>query len=243
MCDGLRKLNTRLLQKSSQAPFLEKDLFAVLGEFIQETQHLRFEGNAYVPQWQTQAEERGLAVCAASSQAFEVFLDEQKTKVLQNCGVFSQNELASRFVLEMQKNIEQNCVECACAIDLAQSQILPACIEYSHTLLQHLHHSKSAGLPQGGITQFAQEFQDILSSMCTALNSLKLSFEKVKQAAHFASNALDARKDLVFVARQIHDTLKPQLHALRVAVDAAEARVPQKLWPILKYSTLLLDQK
>jgi len=232
VCDGLAKINAQLEEKTTAKKVLSSnDLLGILRTVIIATKNIRFEGNGYSEQWRNLAHERGLSHFTDTAQALLVLKDKEKTQFLLTAGVFQGQDIESRLVIQQERYIKQNTIECHCAVEMAQTQVLPACVNYHKQLLKTAQLASELNVPSCAKI-LATEFGEMTLRLQNSLNAFKIQLEKLTAETV-------GHENLEKMCSQFSEHVLPKLKILRDAVDAVEAYVPHDMWPYPKYSHML----
>ncbi|MGY3804894.1 glutamine synthetase III family protein [Pigmentibacter ruber] len=234
VCDGLAKLNRKLEKVAVNGTVADNDLLKILKDVISFTKKIRFEGNGYSQEWQDDAFERGLSNFKNTPEALLVLADKNKTKFLEEVGVFNAEDILSRLAIQQERYVKQRLIEVNCAIEMAQSLVLPACIEYHNKLLKNVKLSNELNISTP-VKKIVEKYSDALGHVSSSLENLKIHLEKVT-----AGNALE-HENLTETSKEIANNLIPKLDDLRSAVDNIEGLVPHELWPYPKYSDMIFS--
>lgn len=230
--DGLSKINSRLEKKvNAQGVVSDDDLLHELRDVIKQTKKIRFEGNGYSKEWREIALERGLSCYPDTPSALEVLSKHEKIQFLIQSGIFNQNDIESRLAVQQERYIKQSLIEFNCAIEMARTQVLPACVKYHHEILETAKLSAELGV-SGCAKTLAAEFGERTCSLQSAL----IAFEK--QLGKIDEDSFE-HKNLSETCYFISSNLVEKLECLRKSVDSVEGHVPDYMWPYPKYSEML----
>ena len=230
--DGLTKINKKLEEKAVNGVVSDNDLLPILREVIIQTKKIRFEGNGYSQEWRDEAAQRGLSNYSKTPDALMVLADKEKTKFLKNAGVFNTEDILSRLAIQQERYIKQCLIEVNCAIEMAQTLVLPVCIEFHSKLMKNAKLSSEISCSSPS-KKMAERFGDDISHVWSTLEALKIQVEKIT-----SGDALD-HHHLEKTSKIISEVLMLKLEDLRSAVDTVEAFVPNDLWPYPKYSDMI----
>jgi glutamine synthetase len=228
VADALDEITTQLEAKMKTAKSTEEAIFAVVKDAIKETKNIRFEGNGYSDDWVKEAEKRGLPHLKTTPEALHEIESAKSIKLLTSLGVFSEEEVKSRFHVRIEIYNKKLLIEAECLQTMAETQILPAAYQYSSILAQGVAALKAAGIsaPQA---EPLTKLNQVLASAQTELKKL----ERIT-ASIFALENEEER------ATKIASELKPQMEALRKECDALENHVADDFWPLPKYREMLM---
>ena len=198
-------------------------------EISKETKAIRFEGNGYSQEWRNEAKKRGLPILNSTPDALKVFNDKKATQFLVDTKVLSQEEIASRFHINVERYVKTLDIEFMTLNELVKGFVIPA-IEKQIIQIGNAHSFvKSAGLKKSHkarLDELEKTFSDILKNL--------ESFEKVMIKSQNLQDEV-ARMDLI-VAQVV-----PAAEKLRVACDLAETLVSDEYWTLPKYREMLFS--
>ncbi|BBH53502.1 glutamine synthetase III [Fluviispira sanaruensis] len=232
VCDGLSKINKRLEARAQNGRVSDNIILRVLKDVIKETKKIRFEGNGYSQEWLDEAKQRGLSNFPMTPDSLAVLADEKKIQFLIQANIFTSEDIASRLAIQQERYIKQSLIEINCALEMAQTQVMPVCLNYLEKLMDNVKLAKELSIPSPAI-KFAEEFGKEFNHFFSALNSLKLQYDKISNEECYEHSKLNSTA--VFIGQHI----LPKLVELRNTVDLLEGIVPHNLWPYPKYSELL----
>ena len=228
VADGIQEITENLASKLKSAKTKEEAIFAVVKEAIQETKAIRFEGNNYSDEWVKEAERRGLPHLKTTPEALHQIVSEKSLKLMSGLGVFSEEEVKSRFHIRIETYNKRLMIEAECLQTMVETQILPAAYQYATILAEGVAAAKSAGLPTPQSDAFIK-LNTVLGTAHTELKKLERTVEQVKNIENEEERA-----------KKIAADLKPATESLRAQCDALENMVADNFWPLPKYREILL---
>lgn len=232
VCDGLAKINAKLEQKCNVNGFVsEDDLLTQLRDVIAQTKKIRFEGNGYAQEWHDEALQRGLSCYPNTPTALDVLACPEKTEFLIRTGLFIRHDMESRLAVQRERYIKQCLIEFNCAIEMARTQVLPACVKYHHEILETAKWAVDLGVPTCA-KALAVEFGELSCRLQTALMTFETQVGKMGEDSFDHKNL---RQSCFFISEVLMD----KLETLRKAIDAIEGHVPDYMWPYPKYAEML----
>lgn len=234
VCDGLAKLNKKLEKVAVNGTVSDNDLLKILKEIMSYTKKIRFEGNGYSQEWRDEAEQRGLSNFKNTPEALMVLADEAKTKFLVDAGLFNKEDILSRLAIQQERYVKQRLIEVNSAVEMAQTLVIPVCIEFHNKMLKNVKLATELNIPTP-VKKMVDKFTAALSHVFSALENLKIQNEKIT-----AGSGLD-HEHLAVTSMEIANTLMPKLEDLRSAVDHIEGLVPHDAWPFPKYSDMIFS--
>lgn len=230
---GLTKINAMLEEKAHNGVVSQHELMSLLKTLITQTKHIRFEGNGYSEEWAAEAKTRGLSNLKNTPSALQVLSDTHKTKFLIECGIFSKEDIESRLVIQQERYIKECQIELNCAIEMAQTQVLPCALTYHKLLLKNETMARALNIPSGS-EEFLNTVGKLIAMLCEKLHNLQSSTANISEDSMHHAHLTD-------VANAICRTYLPQLAELRSVVDALETILPKHQWPYPTYAEMLFN--
>jgi len=221
-------LTASLEENLKTAKSVDEAIFSVVKDAIKETKTIRFEGNGYSEEWVKEAEKRGLPHLKTTPQALHEIVSDKSVKLLSGLGVFSEEEVKSRFHVRIEIYNKKLLIEGECLQTMVETQILPAAYQYSSLLAQGVAASKAAGINAPQIEPL-NKLNQVLGNAQTELKKLERTLAVI--------NAIGDEEEK---AAKIASDLKPQMEALRDQCDALENHVADDFWPLPKYREMLM---
>jgi glutamine synthetase len=200
----------------------------ILPKYFEEHLPVVFNGNNYAPEWEDEAQKRGLWNLKDTVSALSHYTDPDVQEVFTRFGILSERELHSRQEVLLEKYIKSCMVETKLVKTLGSSWILPVALDSLKKAADLLNSVKTAG---GQSTAAQKTYDRFLKLTNDLLEGLDLLDQKTEEA--------DKITDVMKLAETVRDSLLPQLLVIREAVDALELIVDDNRWPLPKYSELL----
>ncbi len=208
-------INTIVAEELSNfADILEnaKDFNKALNELIKDIiiKHKRilFNGNNYSKEWKKEAKRRGLLNLKSTVDALPHYTNEKNVKMFEKHRVLSGSEIKSRMEILLENYANIIHLEAITAIDIARKEITPSVIGYQKFLLKELALKKQYGeisckleskLLQN-ISNYADEFSDILDKLLESLEKYPSSASNLDKAKYCKKNLLAQMESLRKVA-------------------------------------------
>jgi glutamine synthetase len=175
-----------------------------------------FDGNGYSEEWHKEAKKRGLLNLPSTPEALPQLITEQAISVFSNYGVLDERELHARYEVGLEQYVIVTNTEAETGADIAATMILPAAVRYL------------ADLKAAGLTSLAKELTTLINSFDKAIKQL--------QKVNLIHDDATIEKEATYM----HDVVLPALLDVRKVADVLERTVPDDLWPLPKYSEMLL---
>ena len=217
----LRELMTGKSMKRDEA------VMELIRDICKKTKNIRFEGNGYSQKWRDEAKKRGLPILNTSAEALSVFNNKKATQFLADTHVLSQEEITSRYHINVERYVKTLDIEFESLIELTKTFVIPslekqmiqlsACVDSSSTpALKKLQKSRQ------------QALEKVFASVLENLSH----FEKLLEKSHKTTDESVRMHEIV-------KTLSPQALELREACDLAETLVADEFWSLPKYREML----
>ncbi len=227
VADTLRQMADKL----EAADDFDSVLHALIRETITKHKRIIFNGNGYDDEWIREAtEERGLLNLRTTPEAQAKLLDHQNRDMLVGLGVFSDNELHSRYEIQMNTYCKIVHIEAMTMVDMARKEILPAVEAYCTDLASSIATKKAAD-PSLACAYETKQVR-LLSSLIDAIDAGIEALEKVILKS-------DTMDDCTECGHFIADEVIPKMAELRAPCDEAETRMAASYWPFPTYGDLL----
>ena len=214
------------LKKPFKAAILE-----VVRKIYKESKGVCFEGNNYSAEWAKEALRRGLPNITSTPYALEAWRSKKSVEMFGSLKVLSESEVESRYHVLQDKYWKEIDIEAKVMVEMAQTQFIPAAIEYQTQLADSL---SKLGKLEGG--KIAVPFQkELLGKVSQLIERAQEGTESLKKRLDKAAALSDAHDQAYFYC----DEIKPLFAPLRQIVDELEGLVPDHLWPVPKYREML----
>jgi len=176
------------------------------------------------------AARRGLSNHASSVAAFATYLSPQNTALFARHGIFSPEELQSRYEILLEIYAKTVMIESHTMLDMARKSILPACLEYQSRLAGLLLQKRQLGMTTNDAPEayLLDEVAQGCAELFAACDALEDALRKAAQNG-----------DLLAQAQCFQQAVVPAMDALRVVADRLEGICAKDLWPMPTYSELL----
>jgi glutamine synthetase len=217
----LDEVATRL----EKAKDVNKEIQAIIKEFITKHGRIIFNGNNYSEEWAKEAEKRGLPNTKNAVDALKAFVTPKAIKLFEKYKVLSKEELHSRYDIYVEQYAKHINIEGLCAIQMVKRQFIPSVIRFTTDLGTSI-----AAVGKGATVQKA-----LLAEVSTLLESAAKKVKKLEEEVAKAQKISAVEKQAV----AYRDKVFPAMQSLRVDIDALEGIMPDDLWPVPTYSELL----
>ncbi|MEX1121396.1 MAG: glutamine synthetase III [Balneolales bacterium] len=205
----------------------EAALAVVLSKVIKKADKILFNGDGYAPEWQEEAEKRGLLNLKSTMDALPHLMAEKNVKLFSKYNVLSERELESRLEILTEQYFMNINIEAETTANMARTMITPGAVRYLNELLALSDRGAAAGLDVAGSGSIIGKLNDTLNRFIKAIEKLD------------AVNA-DLGGDTPHEkAIHVHDNVLPEMDNVRVIGDELEGIVADDYWPIPTYRDIL----
>ena len=233
-------INTAVAESLRQfADALEgaEDFTQALHELIRETiiahKRILFNGNGYDAHWLDEAERRGLMNLSSTPEALAHLLDEKNVALFERHHVFSAAELRSRYEILLENYVKVIHIEAETMMDMVNREILPAISAFSAQLCRNAEIKLAVTSVACGYEKArCRELSRLTDEIYTGVNTLGEAVARADSEEDSLDRAMAYRKDV-----------RAAMHALRTAVNAAEAMTDKAAWPYPSYTDILFSVK
>merc|ERR1712003_272061 len=210
ICNTIMAAGMAELSKKIEGGMAARDAVA---EMYKANRGVIFTGNGYSAEWPVEAQKRGLSNLNTTPKAIKIWAQEKNIKTFEALGVFSPEETEARAEVMYEAYNTTLSVEANTMVEMVRTGILPACAK-------DLAIYKDAPALAGG----RAKLYETISTETDKLNAL------MKAVPH---------DDLAKEAEYLCETVKPQMAAIRAAVDEAEGLLEASLYPYPTYEPML----
>ncbi len=226
IADSLREIADAL----EAAPDFDSALHVLIQSIFQDHSRIIFNGNGYSDEWVEEAERRGLLNLKTTPDALPYFKSEENIEMFERLGVFSREEVLSRYEILMEEYVNLINIEAKTMVNMAKKEILPAVAGFEGKLADVALAKKEAlpGINTLYETKTLEEASQLSEQAYTALEKLE------SDVAVLAS--LDDFEERAFFVR---DHILEDMAALREPCDFLEDITDTKDWPFPTYGKLL----
>jgi glutamine synthetase len=230
---ALNTVVAEILRQFADSLEKSKDFKGELAALIKKTFHdhkrIIFNGNNYAPEWVTEAEKRGLSNLKTTVETLPEFVSGKSMELFTKHGVFTGNEIYSRYEILMESYCKTVKVEALTMVDIVGQEIIPACIDYQNDLARLIKHKKECGGYDSSLEEhLLGKISKLSSCLLQKLNALENAILKSGEEQAILTHAQFFREK-VFSA----------MSELRLVVDELETLVAKKYWPLPSYAEML----
>ncbi|MDQ6736772.1 MAG: glutamine synthetase III [Gemmatimonadota bacterium] len=223
------EMRSELKDGKRDAKSIDDAALKVVRRAFKESSPVRFEGNNYSDQWVKEAEKRGLLNLRRSPEALEQLITKQSRKMLTSLGIFTDEELDSRYHVRLERYSKDMLIELHTLKEIVDTLVIPTALGYTGSLAASAAQAKAAGIsavPQAAIAnKVGRVIEDLIERRDTMVNAIEkaegMHDDPGAQAKHLTKKGADAMADV------------------REKCDALELMINDSEWPLPKYREML----
>ena len=208
---------------------LPSALHAVIKDTIRNHRRIIFNGNGYDDAWITEAEKRGLLNLRTTPDALPYFIKEENIRLFVEQGIFSEEEIRSRYEILMEEYTKTLHIEARTIADMASKEILPSITRQLHEWSETLALKKQVIADADCCYE-----QDMIKRASALQGAAAVSLMKLKEAIQKAETL-----PLEEAAAFYRDVILHQMEELRNSCDELETITSPQYWPFPTYGKLL----
>jgi len=209
----------------------EDSLHELIKDTIKKHKRIIFNGNGYDDKWIEEATKvRGLSNLRTTADAMPRILDKKNVEMLTGLGVFTEDEIRSRYEIMLENYCKTIIIEANTMIEMAKTQIAPAVESFTAELAKNAAYKKAID------ANLACEYEvGLVRKLSSLTDRITAKVEELKDAVIY----LDRAEDIGSEADMIRDTVLVKMGELRLACDEAEVVTDKRYWPYPSYGDLL----
>ncbi|WP_028376244.1 glutamine synthetase III [Leeuwenhoekiella sp. MAR_2009_132] len=213
---------------------MKKDdaIFNILREYIKASKKIRFEGDGYSPEWESEAKKRKLSNNRTTPEALDIQLSKITTSLFEEMEVMNAVELKARHEIELEEYVKRVQIESRVLGDMARNHIIPTAIRYQNLLIENVKGLKE--IFEADYKIIAKEQIKIIEQISTYIKQINEGITAMIEIRKKANQL--GMKDR---ASMYKDSVIPFFKEIRYASDKLELLVEDKLWPLAKNRELL----
>ena len=225
--DGFEQVTKLLQSKLDSGKRLDEACLETVREVVKATKAIRFEGNNYSEEWVVEAEKRGLLNLRKTPEALEQLVSKSATEMLPRLGIFTAEELQSRYHVRLERYIKNLLIEVDTLRSMVDTQIQSACFEYHGVLMTQVAQAKALGMwaPQ---LRLAERMGGLLEALQQRRDALEAAMKKFDDTSGESEKA-------VLLAGPVSEAMLE----VRGVCDELESIMDDSRWPLPKYREML----
>ena len=201
---------------------------AVIKESYLKHRRVVFNGNGYTDEWVHEAGNRGLPHIKNTPDSLAVLKQDDIISLFENHGVFTAEELESRYHIYLEKFSKQINIEAGVTIEMARRQIFPAVSAYAASLARDASALAVVNAVNRPQAERAKEIAVLCNDLYEETGKLETILDETREI-----------QDVYAQASCYSDKVRPAMDAVRKTADALEKLVSKDFWPFPGYEELL----
>ncbi len=232
----LNTIAAELFSEAVEVLSRAKDFDAECRKFTEKLlkRHYRiiFNYNGYGPDWEPEAERRGLLNSKTTADAVPEFFKQENIDVFVHQGVYTEKEVIARANIQLENYIKSIRIEALTMIEMARQDIYPAVNGYLAELCGSIEAKRavSAKLPVGEDVKLAEKLATMNDAMMAAVAKLERDLSEMPEGEQPASQ------------KMAHVVL-PDMEQVRSLADGMEKLCSSDYWPYPTYTDILYSAK
>ncbi|MFS4456161.1 glutamine synthetase III [Maribacter sp. 2304DJ31-5] len=214
---------------------LKKDeaIFNVLREYIKASKRIRFDGDGYSKDWETEAKRRKLSHNRNTPDALNVLTSKESLALFKSMKVMSEIEVSARQEVELETYIMHVQIEGRVYNELIYNHIIPTAVAYQNKLIANVTGLKE--IYGAAHKSFSEGQLTMIEEIAEHLVEIKKGTDAMTEARKKANALMDNKKK----ANAYCNNVKPYFNEIRKHCDKLERLIEDQLWPLTKYRELL----
>ena len=217
MAEALDIVATRL-EPHTGTPEFKAEVSALIKELITCHDRVIFNGNGYSDEWVAEAERRGLPHIKSTPEALDVLARPDTIALMEKYGVLNRSELLARREIQIENFEKLIDIEAKTCLNMLRTIYLPAIAEQMTRICNTVSAIQAAGIPAGA---------KAARTMAGEIGSL---YDELVPRVDALEDAISCGEPLA---------MRKAMEDARLTVDALEAIVAAKLWPVPTYAQML----
>ncbi len=208
----------------------DKELDKLIAETFKKHSRILFSGNSYSPEWEKEAESRGLSSYKTSPEAYAHFTDKKNVELFGKYAVMSETEMNSRREILFENYRKIKSIEAKVMLEMTIRDIIPAVSSYIGVLTDRINAraAVSKNISAGAEKAILEKLTELLDSTYEAY----LALERAEKTA--LSKSSDEESSFYY-----KNTVIPKMNTLRKLVDSMETLTSREYWPMPTYGDIL----
>lgn len=223
---------TQAAEKLENSNNFIKDCKAYTEKLLKAHYRVIFNYNGYGPEWEPEAERRGLLNNKNTADAVPEFFKSENIEVFVRQGVYTKSEAIARANIQLENYIKTIRIEALTMIDMARGQIYPAVSAYIRELCEALSSKKALfdSLPCTAEISLIKTLATVNEQMLDGVNKLEADLADMPEGEKEGSQ------------RMAH-VVVPDMEAIRGYADQMEKLCAKDRWPFPTYTDILFSVK
>ena len=224
--------SSRRRWRLSRAKDFDKEYKAFTEKLLKKHYRIIFNYNGYGPDWEPEAERRGLLNSKTTADAVPEFFKQENIDVFVHQGVYTEKEVIARANIQLENYIKSIRIEALTMIEMARQDVYPAVNGYLSELCGTIaaKQAVSEKFPVGEDMKVAEKLAVMNDAMMSAVAKLEKDLNEMPEGERPASQ------------KMAHVVL-PDMEQVRRIVDGMETICSSDYWPYPTYTDILYSVK
>lgn len=212
---------------------IEKAANALVEKELKAHYRIIFNLDGYGPEWEPEAERRGLLNKKNTADAVPVLYEEKNIEVFVHQGVFTREEAVARADIRLENYIKLINIEALTMLEMAKRDVIPAVSDFISDLCQNVASKQAVNehIP-------AETEKNLIMRLSTLNDAASAAVDKLEQDV-----ARIDKSDIIPASQAMAHTVIPDMENLRRWVDEMETITSSDYWPYPSYFDLLYSVK
>ncbi len=226
------ELFSEAVEALSRAKDFDKECKAFTEKLLKKHYRIIFNYNGYGPDWEPEAERRGLLNSKTTADAVPEFFKQENIDVFVHQGVYTEKEVIARANIQLENYIKSIRIEALTMIEMARQDVYPAVNGYLSELCGTIAAKQaiSEKFPVGEDMKVAEKLAVMNDAMMSAVAKLEKDLNEMPEGERPASQ------------KMAHVVL-PDMEQVRRIVDGMETICSSDYWPYPTYTDILYSVK
>ncbi len=191
-----------------------------------------FNYDGYGPEWEPEAERRGLLNNKTTADAVPEFFKQENIDVFVRQGVYTEKEVVVRANIQLENYIKNINIEALTLIEMAKQDIYPSVNGYITEVCSTIAAKRAVSdkLPCESDLLLAEKLSTMLDGMISAVKKLETDLMEMPEGEGPAS-------------QKMAHVIVPDMEAVRRLIDGMEKLCSSDYWPYPTYTDLLYSVK
>ncbi len=212
---------------------IEKAANALVEKELKAHYRIIFNLDGYGPEWEPEAERRGLLNKKNTADAVPVLYEEKNIEVFVHQGVFTREEAVARADIRLENYIKLINIEALTMLEMVKRDVIPAVSDFISDLCQNVASKQAVNehIP-------AETEKNLIMRLSTLNDAASAAVDKLEQDV-----ARIDKSDIIPASQAMAHTVIPDMENLRRWVDEMETITSSDYWPYPSYFDLLYSVK
>ena len=216
----------------SGAEDFEKACTEYTSKLLKDHFRIIFNYNGYGPEWEPEAERRGLLNNKTTADAVPEYFKRENIDVFVKQGVYTEKEVIARANISLENYIKAINIEALTMLEMARQDIYPAVNGYIAELCSVIASKQtiSSKISCGADITLAEKLSTMNEAMANAMKKLETDLSEMPAAIGPAS-------------QKMAHVVVPDMEAVRALADSMEKLTSSDYWPYPSYTDMLYSIK